>query len=505
MKPVGIPTYYMPAVRAERTMLSQVAAGHFTAASQAASQLGPRYKEWMTAWKHPFDYARPTRETLGEWHRASSFDRGLRWNAFDTTSYHYPHPDPLPGFPGVACDAKAVVLAFPGSGLNSSGGRNFMALANALQRRNVSLVSFDYPFHRDGPLHWEGRINPNYLNASVFHALMAMGIAKFLKSSDDPFVSLDASSHGDGLLRRKGPIDPKYLNADVFHGTMAMGLAQFYKSSGIPLFLMGHSQGPLPIQELLWMDPYLASGALLFSPGGAVSRELLEYYRRQDARGAFVVTSQEDPVAEAWEMAMDEQARTTDLKRMPTPIPVWAIAGELDAWSTPKLIRALAAKYPSGRAEIVPDVGHAIFHARLPNGKSLMASRIVEMIEGVLGEKLPNGPKKMSASSKVLHSYHNSELFRSWFAAVETHALEDIVVDAKQSSDLLERWYYWLTSAVFEATAPALPAVHPGLRKLRAMLSAERNAEKSALTRNTVSQTLGLLASERGSAEEVGG
>jgi pimeloyl-ACP methyl ester carboxylesterase len=397
--------------------------------------------EMMKAENDPFAVFKPTIEMVNQWRQLSSFSDGIRWRAFDTTIYHYPHADLKPRYPGINNDTKAVVIAFSGSGLTSASGRNFMQLANVMARHGVSLVSLDYPFHRYGPR------------------------------------------------------DPKYMNADVFH-TMAMSIVHFYKSTGLPVFLMGHSQGPLPIQELLHMEPALVSAAIMFSPGGAMSRRLLQHYLQQDAVGAFddVLSekTQIDDAAEAWEMAMDEQARTIDLNAMATRIPVWIVAGAEDPWSSPDMIRELAAKYPAGKAEVIPEVGHHIFHARLPNGKALMATRIVEMIEQVTGKKLPKLPK-MNAPSKVLYSYKNSEMFRGWFASVKDRDITHFLSDTRVAKELLERWNYWLMSSMFTIfnPAPKLPQ-RPSpmsLKIWRTQLLA-RDAGRSAWTPNHVNRAL---------------
>lgn len=294
----GIPRYYNGADAAFLASIGITATGLGNPVP-ADPVLLSRHCEITRALNEPRSIFSPSVPMIDEWRMISSLGDGIKWRAFKTTVYHHPYPEIAPKFPGVSKDAEAIVVAFPGSGLTTASGRNFMQLGNVLARRGVSLVSFDYPFHREGPK------------------------------------------------------DEAYMDADAFHA-MAMGIVEFYKSTHKPVFLLGHSQGPLPIQELLFMDPNLASGALLFSPGGASSREMLEHYVAQDAIGAFdsILSSktQIDDDAEAWEMAMDAQAKTIDLEVMPTEIPVWVIAGEDDPWSTSEMIQALAAKFPNGKA-----------------------------------------------------------------------------------------------------------------------------------------------------------
>lgn len=357
--------------------------------------------------------ALPNYWLLRELHDAWNFTRGLDRGLFDTRIYFYPNYPYLKGYPEIARDAKAAVIAFGGSGTVKATGRNFMGIANSLHRYGISLLSFDYPFHASGP-------------------------------------------RGEGYMGYGRSM------------AMFMKLVGHYRSNGLPVFLIGHSMGPSIIQEILRLSPKAADGAIYFSPAGSASADLYDRYRAQLASGALDVIGgrpvEIDPVGTRWEELMDKALLSRQAKRMDAEVPVWIVAGELDPFSTPEMVRDLAARYRNARAEVIKGVGHNVFDIREANKVRLMVNRIVELVSSTTGILLSRAPaqyhyrakaftykRSMHPFSAVLYLHHNSRLFRQWYGNVEYgRPIEVFLSDERAALDLFYRWTFWLENALVE-------------------------------------------------------
>lgn len=128
-------------------------------------------------------------------------------------------------------EAKAVFVFFHGSGTSQSSGKNFSGMMNSLAKLGFSSVSFDLPFHGDGPL------QERYL-------------------------------HADALMR--------WLHAII----------QKIQASGKPIYLVGHSFGPDVIAEYITRYPFDVNGALLISPAGFNS-VLSDWYDKKTSKMKF--------------------------------------------------------------------------------------------------------------------------------------------------------------------------------------------------------------------------
>ena len=109
--------------------------------------------------------------------------------------------------------SKAVYIFFHGSGTAQSSGKNFYGIMNNLAKLGFSALSFDYPFHGDGPL------------------------------------------------------SPKFNDVEYFMKWVD-SIVQEAKKSGKPIYLVGHSFGPDVISEYVTRFPFAVAGALLMSPAG---------------------------------------------------------------------------------------------------------------------------------------------------------------------------------------------------------------------------------------------
>lgn len=128
-------------------------------------------------------------------------------------------------------DAKAVFVFFHGSGTAQSSGRNFAMAMNSLAKLGFSSISFDMPFHGDGPL------------------------------------------------------KEKFLNADSFMKWLHQIIQQI-KVSKKPLYLVGHSFGPDVIAEYVTRYPFDVDGALLISPAG-FNKVLSDWYDQKTSKMRF--------------------------------------------------------------------------------------------------------------------------------------------------------------------------------------------------------------------------
>ncbi len=115
--------------------------------------------------------------------------------------------------PVVDRNSKGLFVYFHGSGTENGSGSNFNYKGNRLSVLGYSSLSFDYPFHGDGP------IDSSFGNAGNFM---------------------------------------EYINT----------LINKYRVPGQPVYLVGHSFGVNVIAEYISVYPYSVDGAVLLSPAG---------------------------------------------------------------------------------------------------------------------------------------------------------------------------------------------------------------------------------------------
>lgn len=153
--------------------------------------------------------------------------------------------------PLVDPNAKAVFIFFHGSGTMQSSGKNFFGIMNNLANMGFASVSFDMPFHAEGP------IRDQFRNS------------KFFMDWIDKIVS-EA------------------------------------KRSGKPVYLVGHSFGPDVIAEYVTQKPFAVDGALLISPAG-FNQTLREWYDTHTSKMKFGGDVPENSTAGAWAAEVSSQ------------------------------------------------------------------------------------------------------------------------------------------------------------------------------------------------------
>ncbi len=143
----------------------------------------------------------------------SRYDRALETRFyFAGTSI----PDVRTGVqPMVDPNSKAVFVMLHGSGTMNSSGRNFASLMNTLGQMGYSAISFDMPFHKEGPT------RESLYKIDDYNAWM------------DKVIETVRS-----------------------------------QANGKPVYLAGHSFGPDAIMEYLTRHPTKVQGAVLLSPAG---------------------------------------------------------------------------------------------------------------------------------------------------------------------------------------------------------------------------------------------
>ena len=140
-------------------------------------------------------------------------------------------PDSNGRAPLVDPQAKAVYVFFHGSGTMKSSGRNFVSNMNTLAKLGYSAISFDMPFHANGPK------------------------------------------------------DSKFDNSNEFM-EWVKNIVLEVKKSEKPIFLAGHSFGPDVILEFITRYPKLVDGAVALSPA-SFNKELEKWYNDHTSKMKF--------------------------------------------------------------------------------------------------------------------------------------------------------------------------------------------------------------------------
>ncbi|MBI4057452.1 MAG: alpha/beta hydrolase, partial [Elusimicrobia bacterium] len=295
---------------------------------------------------------------LVEWQRVLSGGMGISRRKLGTTIYYQPQDKPMKGFEEVSEDAKAVIIAFGGSGTTTSSGITFMRDAPVYNYYGVSVISFDYPFHASGPREF----------------------------------GYKRSEESKKLFFR---------------------IVKHYRKTGKPLFLMGHSFGPLVIQELRHDSPTIARGGIMLSPGGEVSPNLGRWYRHLVASGAMLKFAKENdvvwnPQGEEWESYMAAGFKSNKGILQRNGFPVFLMAGDQDIWNNaPGLIQDFISRYPQGTYEVWPGVGHGTIFQTKGRHERLVTEKVLNFISEQTGIKFTERQRNDSPTTKFRYYYHN--------------------------------------------------------------------------------------------------
>lgn len=281
-------------------------------------------------------------------------------------------------------EAKAVFVFFHGSGTSQSSGKNFAMLMNSLAKLGFSSVSFDLPFHSDGPL------------------------------------------------------QEKFLNADVFMKWLHQ-ILQKIKASKKPIYLVGHSFGPDVIAEYLTRFPLDVEGALLISPAG-FNKVLSDWYDQKTSKMRFGGEVPENEAGGRFASIISEQftwnkIRGVDPTQKNPRLKLHMLSGNREEYvpaptggsrrtpigdNTYDIGAAMKEFFASLDYVIEPGVGHYIFNATDANGHNVVMREIlrlagfdVQMVKQMTTETSKRWMAR-DYSEKALYLYSFDRNFQSW-------------------------------------------------------------------------------------------
>lgn len=296
-------------------------------------------------------------------------------------------------------EAKAVVVFFHGSGTAQSGGANFMANMNKLANLGYSSMSFDMPFHAEGPT------------------------------------------------------KDQFRNADYFMKWVRQVLEPA-RASGKPVYLVGHSFGPDVIAEYLYRFPFDVQGAALLSPA-SFNKTLQEWYRTKTSKMSFGGDVAESTLGGQWAGTVSEGftwARSGghgdptvvnhDLKveilsgdrEEYVPAPVGGKNGTPIGKNTYDMERALRPLFRGAHIVIEPGIGHYLFNHNDRTGANVVSRTIYSLLD-FDGTKEAQTVKDVAAreaarpySVQLEVMLANDRIFNSWLIATNQSGLAKALI-----------------------------------------------------------------------------
>lgn len=311
----------------------------------------------------------------------SVFDRNL-----DTRIYYTATATPTRnGQKIVDSEAKAIYVFFHGSGTMQSGGKNFYGIMNKLASMGYGALSFDMPFHAEGPIR-------------------------------DQFY------------------DVNYYMKWV---RQVVGVA---KSSGRPVYLVGHSFGPDAIAEYLYRYPNDVQGAALLSPAG-FTPVLEKWYNQHTSKMKFGGEVPANELAGRWAYSMSKQfiwnksQSAGDPTLLNPDLIVRMLSGDREEYvpapvggsnrtpigkNTYNIANAFRRFFKNSTTTIEPGIGHYIFNHNDSNGHNVVMREVLALD----GESLKNEKKikeetgirfeTRNEAQKLAFKYHTDPLFQAW-------------------------------------------------------------------------------------------
>lgn len=314
---------------------------------------------------------------------------GVKRSKFGTTVYFPPQANPMPGFEEIPKSAKAIVLFFGGAGIPSGSGQTSTYLGYALNRYQVGYVGLDYPYHANGP-----------------------------HSSD-------------------------YNNWPVVE-KMFFEFVKHYKKTGLPVFLVGHSAGPLFIQELVMKSNRLVDGVVLAS-GAGLTDELNQHYK--DVVSTYVDENDlmfgtkenlwfEGPDSKSGILG---QMRSTSVQSFETPIPALFISGDRDPLSPVDLVYDAASRYRNSQVLIYPDAGHIDVLKVNGDKERRFVEDVLAFVTKTTKQKLLPEPGSIPAKAQLQYWFERSGLFRLWLEILGLK-IERVLANEKWADSVWSSW-----------------------------------------------------------------
>lgn len=340
---------------------------------------------------------------LKEHYAIAAFPPYSKLKKFNTTVYFPTNDHTLKDFPEIPSGSQAILLSMTGSGGENISGKNFMRGAKRMQQWGVAQVSFDYPFHGEGPR------------------------------------------------------EEKYYDLHPFR-KMVFQVIKHYKKTGLPIILQGHSFGALLVQDILYVAPQIVDGVVITSPGGNVTPELLEKYLFEFPPGqqAEVMKGFKwkfDPESDRWAEGLNGKGGVAGQMnsnkagvKVKSFVPVRILAGDQDPYSTPELIEAFAKRFSNASYEIFPGFGHVDVNEVKGLREKAPMDAVLDLVESKTGKKLNLSTEAVIHSHELfLYFLENSQGFKKYLQEVEELSLPNAwrLYESKNNfaiDSLLKRW-----------------------------------------------------------------
>lgn len=318
---------------------------------------------------------------------SSKFDRSLDTRVYFTnTAIPVKNSQGKMQQPMIDPEAKAVFVFFHGSGTMQSGGKNFYGIMNSLASMGYAALSFDLPFHAEGP------------NKEAFQ-------------------------------------DARYFMRWVDR------IVEMAKQNDQRVVLVGHSFGPDVIAEYLYRNPKGADAAVMLSPAG-FNKVLEDWYFNYTAKMSFGGDVPANRIAGEWADRVSKQfiwksgLRHKDPTVLNPELEVRMLSGNREEYvpapvggskktpigpNTYDIGVAFKEHFANSNVTIEKGVGHYIFNHLDSNGHNIVMREIL----GSVGESAANEKslKKDYATflqdsrndaGRMLHRFATDRIFAEW-------------------------------------------------------------------------------------------
>lgn len=351
---------------------------------------------WLS--DHSYIETTQRKEVLGQ--VGTFFSR--KW---DTQIYYTKtaQPDIKGEVPLVDPESKAVFIFFHGSGTQKSGGQNFMGNMNTLANMGYSAISFDMPFHSEGP-------RSDTFNKSNYFMEWARSII------------LEA------------------------------------KKSGKPVYLAGHSFGPDAILELVTRYPKMVDGVAALSPAG-FTKELSHWYDNYTTKMKFGGEVESNDDGGYWAGGMSNQflwhkSKLPDPTIVNPDLKIRIFSGNREEYvpapiggenktpigeNTYDIRIPLKNIFKNAVVTIEPGIGHYIFDFQDSNGVNVVTRELL-LVAGESPKNIDELIKSQRQKNSLLDKssilgkkYAQDQLFKSW--ADRTYGKGKALVVSKNSQD----------------------------------------------------------------------
>jgi pimeloyl-ACP methyl ester carboxylesterase len=399
------------------------------------------------------------------------------WDADLNTAVYQTMVEPRKdgSIPLVDPNAKAVFVFFHGSGTASASGKNFTDKMNAILPMGISGVAIDLPFHG------ENKAGSRAKDMDAFMDYLHQFMQKVKAAA-------------------RGPNGKK-----------------------IPIYLAGHSFGPVVAQEYAARYPEDVAGLLLMSPAGSQSEALKWTYDNITTPGEPYMKGPPSIPNDAggeWAGKVEETA-TWHTKALPKRIKVKMVLGAEDEWwpGNTELPRRLGKEqkytmedglslyrgaYPELDLTLIPDTGHMIWEAKGPRGGNLVTEAI-EDLTGLAPPGKESALELMSGRQRLQLLWESSPAFQQWMGARFPHALKT----EQSAGNYLKQWTIernkavgpWLDS-LFEVSPEFAQARKYTIGSLRKEIGLDKGRpyEKSQAFVEEYQQYLAMKPEERKAA-----